>query len=258
MAGRIKQAFVGGLLGRKGRALEEALAIAAEIGFQGIDLPGPFDLDELVKLAPKHGLTVCMVGGHGTLTDGMNNKANHERIIAELRERIVYAADHGIPSLVCFSGNRKGLDDYAGLHHCAECLKHVAELAESKGVNLCMELLNSKVNHPDYQCDRTLWGVTMCRLVGSPRVKLLFDIYHMQIMEGDLIRNITTYIHHIGHFHTAGNPGRRDLDDSQEINYRAVMQAIADTDYDGFVGHEYSPKEDEVASLRQAFAVCDV
>jgi hydroxypyruvate isomerase len=256
--GRIRQAFCGGILGRKGRSMEEALEIAASIGFTGIDLPGPFQLDELVKVAPKYGITPCMIGGHASLSDGMNNAANLERIVGEVTERIHFAADHGIPSLVCLSGNRRGLDDYVGLLNTAECLKRVAQLAEDKGVNLCMELLNSKVDHPDYQCDHTLWGVTMCRLVGSSRVKLLFDIYHMAIMEGDLIRNIRDYIGYIGHFHTAGNPGRKDLDDQQEIYYPAVMRAIADTGFDGFVGHEYSPKGDEVESLRAAFAACDV
>jgi hydroxypyruvate isomerase len=203
-------------------------------------------------------MTLAIVGGHGTLREGMNNKDNHERIVGELSEKIRFAADNGIPSLVCFSGDRKGLDDYTGLHNSAECMKQVAELAEEKGVNLCMELLNSKVNHPDYQCDHTLWGVTMCKLVGSPRVKLLYDIYHMQIMEGDLVRTIQTYGEYFGHYHTAGNPGRKDLDDEQEIWYPAVMRAIADSGYQGFVGHEYSPKGDPVESLKQAFGVCDV
>jgi hydroxypyruvate isomerase len=255
---RIKQAFCGGILGRKGRPMEQALAIAAEIGLKGIDLPGPFPVDELVKAAPKYGLTVAIIGGHASLTDGLNNPANHERILGELDRNIRFAADNGIPNLVCLSGNRRGMDDWNGLLNTAEVLKRAAPLAEAKGVTLCTELLNSKVDHPDYMCDHTMWGVTLCRLVGSPRVKLLFDIYHMAIMEGDLIRNITTHIAHIGHFHTAGNPGRKDLDDQQEIYYPAVMRAIADSGFEGFVGHEYSPKGDEVESMRQAFAACDV
>ena len=164
----------------------------------------------------------------------------------------------GIPSLICFSGNCEGRSSEEGLANCVAGLRRVTGAAEEKGITLCMELLNSRVNHPDYQCDRTAWGVALCRAVGSPRFKLLYDIYHMQIMEGDLIRNITDHIDCIGHFHTAGNPGRRDLDDQQEIYYPPIMQAIAATSYAGYVGHEYRPKGDPVDSLARAFEVCNV
>ncbi|MFQ6097700.1 MAG: hydroxypyruvate isomerase family protein [Armatimonadota bacterium] len=171
---------------------------------------------------------------------------------------ISITAANNIPSLICFSGNREGLDDLQGLRNCAACLKRVAGYAEDKGVTLCTELLNSKVNHPDYQCDHTAWGVVLCELVGSPNVKLLYDIYHMQIMEGDIIRTIQNNIEHIGHFHTAGNPGRHDMDDEQELYYPAIARAIANLDYDGFVGHEFSPKGDKMQAMKAAYEVWNV
>ena len=187
-----------------------------------------------------------------------NKPENHDRIEDELLANIDLAVEHGIPSLICFSGNCEGRSSEEGLANCIAGLRRVTGAAEEKGITLCMELLNSRVNHPDYQCDRTAWGVALCRAVGSPRFKLLYDIYHMQIMEGDLIRNITDHIDCIGHFHTAGNPGRQDLDDQQEIYYPPIMQAIAATSYAGYVGHEYRPKGDPVDSLAHAFEVCDV
>ncbi len=258
--GRIKQAFTCGPFAQGGKVpMAELFAIAAEIGFKGVDLPGPYDITEVVKEAPKHGLQVVALGGHKSLQDGLNKRENHDRIEAELREKIAFAADYNVRNLLCFSGSRCGLDDYRGLLACADCLKRVAGLAEEKGVNLVVELLNSKVNHPDYQADHTIWGVVLCELVGSPRVGLLNDLYHMQIMEGDLIRNIGDYGKYFLHYHTAGNPGRKDLDDQQEIYYPAVMRAIADTGFDGFVGHEFSPKgDDKIAALKHAFQVCDV
>lgn len=260
----IKQSLCLGCFQRGGLSLEELIAGAAEIGYAAVELWGrdgvPFD--DIVKLTQKHGLKIASMSGHGSLPDGLNKPANHDRIEAELKESIAIAADLGIPGLICFSGNRDGLDDYTGLINCAEGLKRSVELAEAKGVNLNVELLNSKVDHPDYQCDKPLWGVTLCKLVGSPRAKLLYDIYHMQIMVGDLIRDITTWHEHIGHFHTAGNPGRHDLDDEQEIHYPAVMRAIAATGYEWYVGHEYSPKQADtkeavLASLKQAFEACN-
>ena len=205
-----------------------------------------------------HGMKIAIIGGHGTLTDGLNRRENHDRIEEELSRNIELAAEYGIPSLICFSGNRRGLPDDEGIQITAEGLRRVAKMAEEKGVQLCLELLNSKVNHPDYQCDHTWWGVEVCKAVNSPAVKLLYDIYHMQIMEGDLIRTIKENIDYIGHFHTAGNPGRHDLDDEQEINYRAVMKAIAETNYTGFVGHEFTPKGDPIEALERTFSLCDV
>lgn len=213
--------------------------------------------EETVAAVKGHGLAVASIGGHGSLRDGLNKPENHDRIEAELRESIDLAARHGIPGLICFSGVRNpGQSDYEGLVACAQGLRRVAGHAEDRGVNLNVELLNSRVNHPGYQCDRTDWGVALCEMVGSPRVKLLYDIYHMQIMEGDVIRTIRRHAAHIGHYHTAGNPGRGDLDDEQELNYAAICRAIEDTGYDLYVGHEFRPKGDPLEALRRAYAVC--
>ena len=169
-------------------------------------------------------------------------------------DRLALAQEWGIPNLICFSGNRRGLDDAAGAENTAAGLRRVARAAEEAGITLVLELLNSKVDHPDYQCDRTEWGVKVCTWVNSPRVKLLYDIYHMQIMEGDLIRTIQTHHTWFGHYHVAGNPGRHEPDDSQEINYPAVYRAIRETGYDGFIGVEFVPSVEPVAALRAAAA----
>jgi hydroxypyruvate isomerase len=188
----------------------------------------------------------------------LNRKENHSRIEEELLKNIELAAKYEIPSLIVFSGNRRGISDEEGIDNTVEGLLRVVKAAEEKGVTLCLELLNSKYDHKDYQCDRTWWGVEVCKRVNSPRVKLLYDIYHMQIMEGDLINTIRQNIKFIGHFHTAGVPGRRDIDEEQEINYRAVMRAIAETGYDGYVGHEFVPKGDPIEALKKAFEICNV
>ena len=205
-----------------------------------------------------HGMRVAVTVGHASLPDGLNKRENHDRIADELLANIELAAAEEISGLICFSGNREGKSEEEGRDNTIEGLQRVAAAAEEKGVNLCMELLNSKVNHPDYQCDRTAWGVEVCKGVDSPRVKLLYDIYHMQIMEGDLIRTIQENIDYISHFHTAGNPGRNDLDEAQEIYYPPVMRAIADTGYDLYVGHEFSPKADPLAAMKAAFDTCHV
>ncbi len=226
---------------------------AVECWFRGDEFPAFLDA------AKGAGLVVASICGHRDLSCGLNDPAEHDRIEAELRESIDIAVANGIPGLICFSGNRReGFTDEQGLANCVAGLKRIAPYAESRGVNLNMELLNSRVNHPGYQCDRTAWGVAMCRQVGSERVKLLYDIYHMQIMEGDVIRTIRDHIEHIGHFHTAGNPGRHDLDGEQELNYPAICRAIAASGYGGYVAHEFTPKgPDKVAALKAAFAVCD-
>jgi len=250
---RIKQSITFWAFSRSASA-EELIQEAVEIGYRSIEM-APEEHWPAIRAA---GLDIAIVGGHGTLTDGLNKRENHDRIEAELKANIKKASENGIPSLIVFSGNRNGLGDDEGIEICAEGIKRVIKVAEDYGITLCMELLNSKVNHPDYQCDYTPWGVKLCQAVDSPRFKLLYDIYHMQIMEGDLIRTIKENIDYIGHFHTAGNPGRRDLDDEQEIYYPAVMRAIAETGYQGYVGHEYMPKGDWKASLKQAFDTCDV
>lgn len=233
---------------------EELFQAAAEIGYECIELV-PESHWPAVRAA---GLKIAIVGGHTTLENGLNKRENHDRIEQELRTSIRKAVENDIPSLIIFSGNRNGLDDDEGIEICAEGIKRVIKEAEDNGIVLCMELLNSKVDHPDYQCDHTAWGVKLCQAVDSPNCKLLYDIYHMQIMEGDIIRTIRDNIDYIGHFHTAGNPGRRDLDQDQELYYPAIMRAIAETSYQGYVGHEFTPKGDWRAAIRHAFDLCNV
>jgi len=256
---RIKQSICYPLFKPDGMSLEDLCKLARELGYVAIELwnRGP-DIEEVIETAKGYGLAVASMCGHMSLPDGLNKSENHDRIEAELRESIDLATRCGIPGLICFSGNRNpGQSDYDGLVTCAHGLRRIAPYAEAKGINLNVELLNSKVNHPQYQCDHTDWGVALCEMVQSERVKLLFDIYHMQIMEGDVIRTIRKHIKWIGHFHTAGNPGRNDMDDTQELNYRGICQAIAQTDYDLFVGHEYKPLGDPLESLRATFELCN-
>ena len=223
------------------------------LGIQGVEMP-PRDKFDMLRDAD---LTIVTIGGHQSLQDGLNKRENHQRIADEIGKNLEAAQQYGIPSLICFPGNRNGLSDEEGAEITIEGLKMLAPQAEKAGVTLIMELLNSKVDHPDYQCDYTPWGVQVIEAVQSPRVKLLYDIYHMQIMEGDLIRTIRDNIEHIAHFHTAGNPGRKDLDFEQEIYYPAVAKAIHDTGYNGWLGHEFSPKGDAFAALKQAFEMCE-
>jgi hydroxypyruvate isomerase len=231
---------------------------AARIGYPAVEWWFRDDaFAEQVAIARQHGLTVASICGHRDLSSGLNDPGEHDRIEAELRESIALAAEHGIPNLICFSGNRRnGQTDADAIDACAAGLARIAPLAEAEGVMLNMELLNSKVDHPGYQCDQTAWGVAVCEKVNSPNVKLLYDIYHMQIMEGDVIRTIRETIPWIGHFHTAGNPGRRDLDDAQELNYRAICTAIRETGYDRYLAHEFKPKGDPIAALAAAFEIC--
>ena len=252
--GRIKQSVCFWPFIRGDMTAEKLIEAAADIGYASIEMPG----QEYWGMIKDKGMCIATIIGHSSLGDGLNKRSNHDRIEDELLKNIETAAENDIPGLICFSGNRNGLPDDEGIEIVAEGLSRVAKTAEEKGVNLCLELLNSKVNHPDYQCDHTAWGVEVCKLVNSPNVGLLYDIYHMQIMEGDLIRTITDNIQYINHFHTAGNPGRNDLDEEQEIYYPAVMRAIAKTDYDLYVGQEFVPKGDPIKALQAAFEVCDV
>jgi hydroxypyruvate isomerase len=256
---RIQQSFCYPCFKTKEMSLDTVCREAAAIGLKAVELwfRGP-DFDELVATAKKHRLVIASMCGHKSLTDGLNKPENHDRIEAELRESLEIAARVGIPGLICFSGNRnEGQGDEEALDVCAAGLRRVTPAAEKLGINLNMELLNSKVDHKGYQCDHTAWGVAMCRRVGSPRAKLLYDIYHMQIMEGDVIRTIRENIQWIGHFHTAGNPERRDLDDAQELNYVGICRAIAATGYDLYMGHEFTPRGERIDGLRRGFAVCD-
>jgi len=256
---RIKQSVCYPIFSVEGMTLDELFKTVAEIGYAAIELWGRGDdFEEVVGLARKHGLAVASMCGHASLADGLNKRSNHDRIEDELRTSVDLAAEHHIPGIICFSGNRQPhMSEMEAIEACADGLKRVAPYAEEKGINLNMELLNSKVDHAGYQCDHTAWGVAVCERVGSPRVKLLYDIYHMQIMEGDLIRTIRENIQWIGHFHTAGNPGRHDMDDTQELNYAGICQGIADTGYDLYVGHEFSPTGDPIEALRQTFELCN-
>ncbi len=251
---RIKQSFTWGTFIRGSAAPDPVIKEAAALGFQSIEM-GPREHWDRIKDA---GLKIAIFVGHRSLEDGMNDKKNHDRIEKELLESIDLAVKYGIPSILCLSGNRRGKSDWEGLDNTVECFRRVIKAAEEKKVTFCLELLNSRVNHPDYMCDHTAWGLEVCKRVSSPNMKLLYDIYHMQIMEGDLIRTIKDNIRYIGHFHTAGNPGRRDLDETQEIYYPAVMRGIAESGYQGYVGHEFSPKGDPIEAMRKTFKLCDV
>jgi hydroxypyruvate isomerase len=238
----------------------ELFRAAKQIGYAATEWWGiGDDFEDLCRAALDAGLRIASFSGHGSLPDGLNKRSNHARIEDELASNIEKAKRYNIPGLICFSGNANaGQSDEDAREATAEGLRRVAPLAEAAGVNLNLELLNSKVDHPGYQCDHTAWGVDVMKRVNSPNVKLLYDIYHMQIMEGDVIRTLRENIGHIGHFHTAGNPGRHDMDDTQELNYRGICKAISDTGYRLYVGHEFMPKGDLVEALRQAYGVCNV
>jgi hydroxypyruvate isomerase len=233
--------------------LEKLAAEAVKIGYKSIEL---LTIDQCKTIKP-FGLTCAMMRCK-SITDGLNRKENHDWIEKELTTHIEFAAEEGMPNVICMSGNRKGMPDEEGLENCAIGLKRVVGLAEKKKVTVCMEGLNSKVDHKDYMYDYTKWGVTLAKKVGSPRFKLLYDIYHMQIMEGDVIRTIQDDKEHIAHFHTGGVPGRHEIDETQELHYPAIVKAILDTGYTGYLGQEFIPKRDPIQSLAQGFRICDV
>lgn len=255
----IKQSVCIPILPQDALPQETLLKEIAAIGYPAIEIWGRDEgFDDLCEAAARHGLQVVSMVGHDSLPDGMNNPQNHDRIEAELTESIDVAAAKGLSSLICFSGNWiDGVTDEAAIANCATILRRIAPHAEANGITLNLELLNSKIDHAGYQCDSMAWGLRVIEQVDSPNVKLLYDIYHMQIMEGDIIRTLTENIDAIGHIHTAGNPGRNDLDDTQELNYRAICRAIAETAYSGYVGHEFKPKGEPIAALRHAFEVCN-
>jgi hydroxypyruvate isomerase len=240
----------------EGISLDELCIAGKEIGLTAIDLCGP---DEWPTLQ-KHGLYSAMCNGAEiNLTDGFNDKQFHATLIKNYLAMIPKVADNGYKNLICFSGSRRGKTDETGWSNCVEGLKPLVELAERHKVTLVMELLNSKVNHKDYQCDRTAWGVELAKRIGSDHFKLLYDIYHMQIDEGDVISTITENHQYIAHFHTGGVPGRNEIDDTQELYYPAVMRAIVATGYQGYVAQEFIPKNpDKLASLKKAIQICDV
>src|SRR5215470_15746988 len=235
-------------------ALDDLAKFASEIGLKGIDLLNENDW----PVVKKYGLIPTMVTGAGTIPDACNRKDLHDKLEKDFETSIPRAAENGVPNVITFSGNRKGMSDGEGLENTVIMLNRVKGLAEKHGVNICLELLNSKVDHKDYMCDHTAWGAEVIKRVNSPRVKLLFDIYHMQIMEGDIIRTIRENFQHIAHFHTGGNPGRNELDDTQELNWRTVAKAIADLNFQGYIAHEFVPKRDPLTSLREAALLFDV
>ncbi len=237
-----------------GLTLDQLCAAAKEMGLAAIDL-----LDQPEWEVPKkYGLACAMANGFGTIPRGFNRPDQHDKLVADAGQMIPAAAAAGVPNIVCFSGNRAGMSDGEGLANCITGLKRLAPVAEQHGVTLCLELLNSKVDHKDYQCDHTAWGAEVVKGVGSSRVKLLYDVYHMQIMEGDVVRTIRSFAPHIGHFHTGGVPGRNEIDDTQELNYRRVAQAIVETGFTGYLAHEFVPKRDPLTSLRDAVRICAV
>lgn len=251
---KIKQAFAWWSFHRNGVDSTDLVRAAARIGYSGVDLVAP----EYWPLIRDHGLVVSAIGGHQSLSDGLNRRENHDRINVEIEATLEIAARNGIPNLIVFSGNRFGDTDDAGVEVTAEVLRRVAPLAEQAEVTLILELLNSKRDHSGYQADRTAWGARVCEATGSSRVRLLYDIYHMQIMEGDLIGTIRDNYPVIAHYHTAGNPGRGPLDESQEIYYPAVIRAIAETGFTGYVAHELVPKGDPIQALEAAYRVCEL
>jgi len=235
--------------------LEQLSSYAASIGLAGVDL---LQLDEY-EVPHRFGL-ICTMGyaGGGEIPDALNRTENHAAIEQAFRVNIPRAAAAHVPNVITFSGNRRGMSDEQGAINCIAGLNRVKHIAEDHGVTICMELLNSKVTHPDYMCDHTAWGVSVVKEVNSPNVKLLYDIYHMQIMEGDLIATIRQNLQWIGHFHTGGVPGRHELNNTQEVQWDGVMRAIADSGFRGYVAHEFVPTGDPLVSLRQAADLCDV
>jgi hydroxypyruvate isomerase len=234
-------------------SVEELAAASKEMGLVGIDLLTPQDFPTIKE----HGLVCTMTSSHG-ITEGLNHPDHQDACLKQIRDAIEATAAEGWRNVICFSGNRRGMDDETGLANCTAALKKIVGLAEEKDVVINMELLNSRVDHADYMCDRSAWGIELVKRVGSPNFKLLYDIYHMQIMEGDIIRSIRDNHQYFGHYHTAGNPGRHELDDSQELNYAPISQAIVETGFDGYMAQEFIPTRDPLASLAEAVAVCDV
>lgn len=255
--GRLKQCVTSGVFGR-GMSLEETCRLAAEAGCVGYDLRGPADWPMLRK----YNLTPTMYppGPGGTISDALNRRENHAALEKAMHAAIDESAAAGVPNIITFSGNRRGMADAEGADNCVAFLQRVKAHAEDKGVTICMEYLNSTVNHKDYMFDHIGWGVDVMKRVDSPRVKILFDIYHAQIMDGDIARHIRDYFPYIAHFHTGGNPGRHEIDETQELNYRFLAKVIADLGFSGYVAHEYTPApgRDPMTSLRQAMGICEV
>jgi hydroxypyruvate isomerase len=233
--------------------LDELCSAAQRMGLVGIDLLTPKDFPTIKK----YGLICTMTTSH-PLSNGLCDPKYHDACLKAINEAIEATAAEGWKNVICFSGNRRGIDDRTGMDNCVKALREIIPVAEKAGITVQMELLNSKVNHKDYMCDRSPWGIELVKRVGSDRFKLLYDIYHMQIMEGDVIRTIEHDHAYFGHYHTGGNPGRHELDDTQELNYKAIARAIAGVGFTGFTAHEFIPLRDPLTSLGEAVALCDV
>ena len=235
--------------------LDDLCKAAKDMGIKGIDLAGPAEWPVLKK----YGLTCSLPQGAGKgIPDGFNNPKFHDELVTSYEAIFPKLKEAGLTSVICFSGNRRGMSNEEGMDNCVVGLKRLMPSAEKYGITMIMELLNSKVDHKDYMCDHTAWGAEMCKRVGSDNIKLLYDIYHMQIMEGDIIRTIREQNKYIGHYHTGGNPGRNEIDETQELYYPAIMKAIVDTGFKGFVAQEFIPKRDPLTSLKEAVLLCDV
>jgi hydroxypyruvate isomerase len=250
--GRLKQSVSSWCFG--GIKLSDLAREAAAMGIQSVELVGPEDWPVLKE----HGL-ICAITPSTGIAKSFNDKANHAESIATVKKSIEASSAAGFPNVVCLSGNRaKGLSDDEGLENCVQGLKQVVGYAEEKKVTLCLEVLNSRLDHKGYMGDTVEWCVEVCKRVGSPRMKILFDIYHVQVQQGDIIARIRQFHEYIGHYHTAGVPGRREMDENQELNYPAIMRAIAETGYQGYIGHEFIPSSDPIVKLREMVKLCDV
>ena len=251
--GRLKQSVSRWCFGKI--PLEDFCREVARLGLVGIDLLNPPEW----PIVQKFGLVVTLGYPGGDKVGPLNRKENHDGIEKQFREALERAAAAKVPNLIIMSGNRAGMSDQVGLENCVAGLNRIKPIAEDKGVTVVLELLNSKVDHKDYMADRTAWAVEAVKRVNSPRIKVLYDIYHMQIMEGDIIRTIRQNIQYLGHFHTGGNPGRHEIDETQELNYRAIAQAIVEAGFSGYFAHEFTPvRPDPLKSLAQAVDICDV
>ncbi|MEQ9438328.1 MAG: TIM barrel protein [Cyclobacteriaceae bacterium] len=241
-----------------GIPLEEFCVSAKKMGIKSVELLGPDEWPVLKKYGLTCALAAYWEDGFG-ISKCWNRPEHHDALVQLYEKSIPWTAEAGLKQIITFSGNRDGMDDETGMKNCAEGLKRIMPLAEKHNVLVVMELLNSKVNHPDYMCDHTEWGVELCKMIGSDNFKLLYDIYHMQIMEGDVIATIQKYHSYISHYHTGGVPGRAEIDETQELYYPAIMNAILETGFDGYVAQEFVPKETDVlASLQQGVEICDV
>ena len=251
-AGRLNQSVARWCFART--PLESLCGTARDIGLKAIDLLSEPEW----PVAKAHGLAVAIANGFGTIPRGFNRTDHHDELVAAGEAMIPKAAAAGVTRIVVFSGNRAGLSDGEGIANCVTGIRRLMPTAEKHRVTLCMEMLNSKVDHKDYHADHTAWAVEVAKGVDSPSFRLLYDIYHMQVMEGDVLATIKRYAPYIAHYHTAGVPGRNEIDDTQELNYRRIATAIADSGYDGYFAHEFIPKRDPVTSLREAATVCTV